>query len=260
MSRGRIIGLVSGKGGVGKTSMAVNLGIALNQEGAEVTVVDADFSASNLGVYLGRYDHPVKIQKVLNGEAEVESAIFRHPTGVKAITSSNEINQVEPDTSQLRDILEKAAEESDYVLVDCPPGLDSTVENILMACDEIMIVTMPTQTAGVNAAQIIEKAKEQRKPILGTVLNKVEGDPEKELVEREVEMMTESHIMAQIPYDNTMKESLFENEPAVLYEPLSEVSIEIKRLAANLEGKEYEAPRFAKIKRKLNNFKDNISS
>jgi septum site-determining protein MinD len=260
MSDGRIIGLVSGKGGVGKTSIAVNLGIALKQQGAEVTVVDADFSASNLGVYLGRYDHPVKIQKVLHGGAETESAIFRHPTGVKAITSSNEINQVEPDTSELKNILDKAAKDSDYVLVDCPPGLDSTVENIMMACDELMIITMPTQTAGVNAAQIIEKAKEQRKPILGTVLNKVEGDPEKELVEREVEMMTESHIMGQIPYDTVMKESLFENEPAILYEPIAEASIEIKRLAAGLEGREYEPPRFSKLKRKLNNFKKNISS
>jgi len=260
MTNGRIIGLVSGKGGVGKTSLSVNLGIALKQRGAEVTIVDADFSASNLGVYLGRYDHPVKIQKVLHGEAETESAIFRHPTGVKAITSSNEINQVEPDTSTLKDILDKAAEESDYVLVDCPPGLDSTVENIMMATDELMIITMPTQTAGVNAAQIIEKAKDQRKPILGTILNKVEGDPEKELVEREVEMMTESHIMGQIPYDTTMKESLFENRPAILYNPLAEATIEIKRLAASLEGAEYQPPKFAKLKRKLNNFKKNISS
>jgi MinD-like ATPase involved in chromosome partitioning or flagellar assembly len=260
MSDGRIIGLVSGKGGVGKTSLAVNLCIGLKQQGAEVTVVDADFSASNLGVYLGRYDHPVKIQKVLHGEADVESAIFRHPTGVKAITSSNEINQVEPDTSELKDILNGAAEDSDYVLVDCPPGLDSTVENIMMACDELMIITMPTQTAGVNAAQIIEKAKEQRKPILGTILNKVEGDPEKELVEREVEMMTESHVMGKIPYDHIMKESLFENEPAILYEPLAEASIEIKKLAASLEGREYEPPKFAKLKRKLQEFKKNISS
>ncbi|MFB6180620.1 MAG: AAA family ATPase [Candidatus Nanohalobium sp.] len=258
MADGRVIGLVSGKGGVGKTSLAVNLGIALNQEGAEVTLVDADFSASNLGVYLGRYDHPVKIQKVLHGEAKADSAIFRHPTGVKAITSSNEINQVEPDTSQLKTILNKASKNSDYVLVDCPPGLNSTVEKIMEACDELMIITMPTQTAGVNAAQIIEKAKELRKPLLGTILNKVEGDPEKELIEREVEMMTESHIMAKIPYDSTMKESLFENEPAVLYKPLAEASIEIKKLAADMEGTRYEPPRFAKIKRKLQDFKENI--
>jgi septum site-determining protein MinD len=259
MSKGRIIGLISGKGGVGKTTLTVNLGIALQQRGKEVTIVDADFSASNLGVYLGRYDHPVKIQDVLHGDAETDSAIFRHPTGIKALTSSNEINKVEPDTAGLRDILQNAAEQSDYVLVDCPPGLNATVETIIEACDELMIVTMPTQTAGINAAQIIEKCKEMQQPILGTVVNKVENEPDKELVEREVEMMTESHILGEIPYDAEMKESLFENTPLVLFNEYSEAAIEIQKLAASLEGENYEEPKFAKFKRGLRNFKKNIS-
>ncbi len=259
MTEGRIIGLISGKGGVGKTTLTVNLGIGLKQLGNEVTLVDADFSASNLGVYLGRYDHPVKIQKVLHNEAEVENAIFRHPTGVKAITSSNEINQVEPNTERLREVLTTAAKDSDYVLVDCPPGLDQTVESIIQACDELLIVTMPTQTAGINAAQIIEKCKELHKPILGTILNKVENNPEKELVEREVEMMTESHILGKVPYDSEMKESLFENTPLSLYNPLSEASLEIEKLAHNLAGEKYEPPKFSKFKRGLRKIKKNIS-
>ncbi len=259
MTKGRIIGLISGKGGVGKTTLTVNMGIGLKQLGNEVTLVDADFSASNLGVYLGRYDHPVKIQKVLHNEATVENAIFRHPTGVKAITSSNEINQVEPNTERLREVLDKASQQSDYVLVDCPPGLDRTVESIIDACDELLIVTMPTQTAGINAAQIIEKCKELHKPILGTILNKVENNPEKELVEREVEMMTESHILGKVPYDTEMKESLFENTPLLLYSPLSEAALEIDRLAHSIDGEQYEAPKFSKFKRSLRKIKKNIS-
>jgi septum site-determining protein MinD len=258
MVDGRIIGLISGKGGVGKTSLTANLGVSLRDLGKEVTIVDTDFAASNLGVFLGKYDHPVKIQHVLQGDAEPETAVFRHPSGVKAITSSNEINYVEPDLENLREVLEHAAEESDYVLVDCPPGLDQTVENIMQACDELMIVTMPTQTSGVNAAQIIEKAKEMRVPILGTVVNKVAGDPEIELVEREVEMMTESHILQQIPHDETMRESLFENKPIVEHKPLAEAALEIKDLAATVEGERYEKPKFAGFKRKLQNLKENI--
>lgn len=258
MSDGRIIGLVSGKGGVGKTSLCVNLGISLSELGKEVTIVDTDFSASNLGVHLGRYDHPVKMQDVLHDEADTDSATFRHPTGVKAISASNEIHKVEPDTFRLRDVLEEAAEGSDYVLVDCPPGLDSTVESVMDACDELVIVTMPTQTAGINAAQIIEKAKQKQQPILGTVINKMEDNPEKELVEREVEMMTESDTIAKVPYDHKMKESLFHNTPLVHHEPISEAALEIKELAARLEGASYERPRFAGLKRKLKNIKENL--
>jgi len=128
MSDGRVIGLISGKGGVGKTTLTVNLGIALKQMGKDVTLVDADFSASNLGVYLGQYDHPVKIQKVLRGEASIEQARFRHPTGIKAVTSSKSINQAEPNTDKLADILHKASRDSDFVLVDCPPGIGTLVE------------------------------------------------------------------------------------------------------------------------------------
>jgi septum site-determining protein MinD len=260
MAGGRIIGLISGKGGVGKTTLTVNLGIALQQMDSEVTVVDADFSASNLGVYLGRYDHPVKIQDVLHGNATLDSAVFRHPTGIKALTSSNEINKVEPNADRLVDILEETSRNANYVLVDCPPGVDQTVEEIITACDELIIVTMPTQTAGINAAQIIEKCKELQQPILGTVVNKVEDDPSKELVEREVEMMTESHILSQIPYDSEMKEALFENTPLVLFNEYSKAAIEINKLAASIDGTQYEEPKFAKFKRGIRKLKKNVSS
>lgn len=256
MSNGRIIGLVSGKGGVGKTSLTVNLGIALRQFDNEVTLIDADFDASNLGVYLGRYDHPVKMQEVLEEERDPEKAIFRHPTGIKVASSSNEITDVEPETANLREILLEASEDSDYVLVDCPPGANSTVDSIIAACDELMIVTMPTQTASTNAAQIIHKAKQMHKPILGTVVNKVEGDSEKELIQQEIEMMTETHILAEIPFDKQMKKSLFENQPLVKYDELAEASIEIQKMAAELDGQQYEPPKFAPIKRKVNKITD----
>ncbi len=259
MDDSRIIGLVSGKGGVGKTSLCVNLGVAISDLGYEVTLVDADFSASNLGVYLGRYEHPVKIQDVLGGGAEIDSAIFRHPSGVKAITSSNELADVEPETEDISQILEAASKDSDFVLVDFPPGLDSTVSSIMEGCDELIIVTMPTQTAGINAAQITEKAKLERYSMLGSVINKVEDRPDRELIDREIETMTETHILAEIPYDPEMKEALFHHKPLIDYKPLSKASIEIKSLAANITGEKYSKPKFAKFKRKLNNLKDRMN-
>lgn len=259
MTEGRVIGLISGKGGVGKTSLSVNLGISLSNFGSEVTIVDTDFSGSNLSVHLGRYDHPVKIQHVLENDEEPANAVFRHPAGVKAIASSNELHHVEPDLEKMDEVIEHTKQNSDYVLVDCPPGLDSTVESIMSHCDELLIVTTPTQTSGINAAQIIEKAKQLRIPILGTVINMSDEDPEIELVEREVEMMTESHTMATIPYDQEMKKSLFEKTPLVVNEPLSEAALKIQELAANLEGQNFERPSFPKLKRGLSKLKETVS-
>ncbi|WP_414836905.1 MinD/ParA family ATP-binding protein [Candidatus Nanohalococcus occultus] len=259
MNEARIIGVVSGKGGVGKTSVTVNVGLALKELGKEVTLVDTDFDASNLGVHLGQYDHPVKIHDVLGAEAEPEDAIFRHSTGVKAVVASNEINRVEPDTELLRYLLETAGQESDYVLVDCPPGIDTTVEEIIDACDELLIVTTPTKTAATNAAQIIEKAKRMHVPVLGTVVNMSENDPGRELVENEVQVMTESDVVAEIPHDDKMKEALFHGTPLVHHEPLSEASLKMKELAHSLEGLQYSKPSFAKFKRKLGNLKEAVS-
>ena len=259
MDDSRIIGLVSGKGGVGKTSLCVNLGVAISDLGYEVTLVDADFSASNLGVYLGRYEHPVKIQDVLEGGAEMDSAIFRHPTGVKAITSSNELADVEPETTDIGQILEEASKNSEFVLVDFPPGLDSTVSSIMEGCDELIIITMPTQTAGINAAKKTKKAKLDRHAMLGSIINKVEKRPDRELIDREVETMTETHILSEIPYDPEMKEALFHHKPLVEYNPLSEASMEIKSLAADITGERYTKPKFARFKRKINNLRDKFS-
>jgi septum site-determining protein MinD len=260
MSRsGRVIGLISGKGGVGKTSLCVNLGASLDEFGSEVTVVDADIAASNLGVHLGRYDHPVKIQDILEDDMEVTSAEFRHPSGLKAISSAKNVDRVEPELDQMREVLEDAASRSDYVLVDCPPGINSDVEQVMDSCDELLIITEPTQTSGLNAAQIIEKAKELNKPILGTVVNKVDDDPDMELIEREIEMMTESHILSKIPFDKTMKKSLFEREPLLHHAPMSEASLEIKELAAEMHGVEYERPKFAKFKRKMRRLSQTLS-
>jgi len=259
MEGARIIGIISGKGGVGKTSITVNLGLALRKMEKEVTLVDTDFDASNLGVHLGEYDHPVKIHDVLEEKADPEDAIFRHSTGIKVVVASNEINRVEPDTELLRYVLEEASWESDYVLVDCPPGMDSTVEDIIDACDELLIVTTPTKTSATNAAQIIEKAKRMHKPVLGTIVNMSEGDPERELIEREVQKMTESDVVAEIPHDSMMKEALFEGTPLLHHEPLAEASIKLKELAHSLEGRRYEEPSFASFKRKLNEIKDAVS-
>ncbi len=259
MGQGRAIGLVSGKGGVGKTTLTVNLGVALKDFGQEVTLVDTDFSASNLGVHLGQYEHPVKTQHVLRNQAEPESAVFRHPEGVKAMVASNELNQVEPELTELAKVIASTKEDSDIVLVDCPPGIDHTVEQVMSAVDELLVVTLPTQSSGINAAQVVEKAKQLRKPVLGTVVNRHEDNPENELVEREMEMMTESHVMSHIPEDSAVKESLFDNKPFVSAQPLSPAAIQTKKLAADIAGVNYEEPSFARLKRGFRQIKENIT-
>jgi len=252
MSKGEILGLVSGKGGVGKTSTCVNLGVALQNLDKDVTLVDTDFSSSNLGVYLSRYDHPVKLQDVLDKNIDVEKAEFDHLTGLKIVPSSNKLEQTHPNTENIKEVFQKISKDRDYVLVDCAPGIDQNLSDVMKACDNLIIITEPTQTSCINAAQIIEKAKELEIPVYGTIINKAENNPDKELVDREIELMTESSIIGKIPYDPLMKESLFENKPLVETKPLAPASIQIQKIAAKLTGNEYKPPKFPKLRRKIN--------
>ena len=89
----RVIGIVSGKGGVGKTTLASNLGIALSKFGRNVTLVDCNVTTSHLGFYFGLYDYPVTLNQVLKGEASLESATY-FSNGVKIIPASLELDDL----------------------------------------------------------------------------------------------------------------------------------------------------------------------
>src|SRR3990167_5306775 len=84
----KIITITSGKGGVGKTTTAINLGAALNFFGKEVIILDANLTTPNIGLHLGAPIVPVSLNHVLNGKAKIIDAIYQHESGTKIIPSS----------------------------------------------------------------------------------------------------------------------------------------------------------------------------
>ena len=84
----KLITITSGKGGVGKTTTAINLGAALNAFGKEVIILDANLTTPNIGLHLGAPIVPVSLNHVLLGKARLSDAIYEHESGTKIITSS----------------------------------------------------------------------------------------------------------------------------------------------------------------------------
>ena len=95
----KTIGIVSGKGGVGKTTFVTNVGLSLIELEKDVVVVDADLSTSNLGLQLGFYQFPIGLQDVLEGNVPITNAIYTHPSGLKIIPATG-----------MREAAEKAVE------------------------------------------------------------------------------------------------------------------------------------------------------
>src|SRR3990167_6287456 len=90
----KLLTIISGKGGVGKTTTAINLGAALNSFGKEVIVLDANLTTPNVGLHLGAPIVPVNLNHVLNGKANIADAIYEHESGMKIVPSSLSVREL----------------------------------------------------------------------------------------------------------------------------------------------------------------------
>ena len=119
----RIIVINSGKGGVGKTTTAINLGASLNKLGKEVIIVDANLNTPNVGLQLGAPIVPITLNHVLKGKATVEEAIYEHHSGTKIVPSSLSIKELTKfNTNEIPRITKELSELCDYVIVDSAAG------------------------------------------------------------------------------------------------------------------------------------------
>ena len=84
----KIYAIISGKGGVGKTTTAINLGTSLNKLGEDVIIVDANLTTPNVGIHLGAPIVPTTLNQVLNNKAKIEDAIYEHESGTKIMPAS----------------------------------------------------------------------------------------------------------------------------------------------------------------------------
>jgi len=140
----KIIVVTSGKGGVGKTTTAINLGAAFNYFGKDVLVVDGNLSTPNVGIHLGSPEVPVNLNHVLLKKADMHEAVYEHDSGLKVIPSSlsiKELKKIKPE--KLKDFKKDFKDISDFVIVDSAAGLGNEVTSVIDLADEIIIVTNP---------------------------------------------------------------------------------------------------------------------
>ncbi len=242
----KIIAVVSGKGGVGKTTFVSNVGTALTEMMKDVVVVDTDLTTSNLGLQLGFYQFPLGLQDALEGNIGIANAIYTHPSGLKVIPASislTYLNKV-PTPYRLKTILRDLR---GLVIIDSPPGLRDDALFVLRAADDIIVITNPEIPAVTDALKVIKISREMGKEPLGIVINRVKHNYE--LRQDEIESMCDCPVIGKIPEDDTVKKSLFEKTPLVSYRPYSPAAIAFRKIAANLIGQEYKPPSFLFLRR-----------
>jgi len=247
----RIIGIVSGKGGVGKTTIVTNLGAALASfHKQRVIIVDCNITTSHLGLYLGMYYHPISLNQVLRGEASMDDAIYDYTIpGLKIIPASLSLDELKGvDIGELKYRIKDLFGKADIVLLDSAPGLGKEGMATLRASDEILFVTTPFVPHVIDVIKAHQIANELGAKSLGIVLN-MSGEGRHELTPQDIEKLVELPIISIIPRDKHILRSLASKIPVVDLNPKSPASREIKKLAATLLGEEYKPIRPKRLER-----------
>jgi septum site-determining protein MinD len=155
---GRAIVITSGKGGVGKTTVTANLGSVLAQSGCKVCLLDADIGLRNLDVVLGLENRIVyHLVDVIAGRCRLKQALIRDKRNenlyLLPASQSDDKNAVAPE--QMRQLCQDIKKECDYILIDCPAGIEQGFRNAVAGADQAVIVTTPEVSAIRDADRII---------------------------------------------------------------------------------------------------------
>lgn len=203
----KIYAVISGKGGVGKTTTTINLGTSLNYLGEDVIIVDANLTTPNVGIHLGAPIVPVTVNHALNNQARFEEAIYEHESGTKVMPASLSLRETEKvNYSKFPELIKKVKKITNYVLIDSAAGLGEEARAAIDACDEIIIVANPEMSSVTDALKTIKLAEEKSKPIAGVIITRYRGKPY-EMSIPNIRDMLEIPIIGIIPEDEAIKES-----------------------------------------------------
>jgi septum site-determining protein MinD len=232
----RIISVLSGKGGVGKTTLVSNLGASLVKRGKNVIILDGNVTTPNLSLHLGIPFYPVTLHDVLNKKAPIEAAIYNHESGLRIIPASLSYEAVKDiDMDKFQATLLKLLGKADIVIVDAAAGLGREALAAINVADDLIVVTNPELPAVTDALRTIKIAEEKGTKVLGVVVNRIRG-LRHELSLNEIKSILEVPIIAAVPEDLAVPRSIAKRLPVVHHKPKSKASLEFQRLAAKIVG------------------------
>jgi septum site-determining protein MinD len=233
----RVIGVLSGKGGVGKTTFTANLGASLSWDyGENVVAIDANTTSSNLGLNFGAYRYPVTLNDVLSGKANVSDAVYAHPSGLKIIPSSTFNDDIKVDATKIKGVVDYLKKFVDYVLLDCPPTLSDETRTMISAINEAIIVTNPEWAALLEAQRTIEYLKGQKKKVIGVIINRADLMPE-DLAK--IKKALKVPVLGTIPVDDVVLKSVDKRVPFIHKYNRTRASRALKKIMERLTGQAF---------------------
>ncbi len=237
MKRAKIIGFISIKGGVGKTTTVSNLGYLLSKDyKKKVLVVDGNFSGPNLALHFGFTKPQYNLHDVMTGKVELQKAIYEHSSGLHILPSSLYNNPT--DCSRFHQYIASLRGYYDLILIDSSPTLNHEMLATVMASDELFVITTPDYVTLASTLHAIRVARQKRTYISGIIINKVRGK-KFELDLNAIQDATKVPVVSVLDDNENVLRALAKGKPVSFFSKNNNVSVEYKKLAAALIGERH---------------------
>jgi septum site-determining protein MinD len=238
----RIIVITSGKGGVGKTTTTANLGMALAKRRRKVAVIDADFGLRNLDLLLGLENRIVYTAvEVLAGQCRLEQALVkdkRFQNLVLLPAAQNRTKEaVTPD--QMRQLVNALARVYEYILIDCPAGIENGFQNAIAPAREAIIVTTPEISAVRDGDRVIGLLEAGGIKRINLIVNRIRPgmvQANDMMSVEDVQEILAVQLLGVVPDDEKVIVSTNKGEPLVLSETPSQAATAFDNIVRRLEG------------------------
>jgi len=237
----RRIVVTSGKGGVGKTTTTANLGAALAMRGKRVVLVDADIGLRNLDLVLGLEKRIVfDLVEVVEGRCQLRQALIRDKRfgeSLAILPAAQTRDKTAVSENQFAKVLDDLAEMCDYVIVDCPAGIEHGFRNAIAGVREAIVVTTPEVSAIRDADRVIGKLNERGLP-MRLIINRIRPEMVRSGDMLSVEDVCEilsAELLGIVPDDEDVIDTTNRGEPIALNTD-SRLGAIFEKIARRLEG------------------------
>ena len=244
--RGRVITVSSGKGGVGKTNISVNLAIALAQRGSKVCVFDADTSLANVNILLNIRPQ-YTLEQLLDGSRKIEEILLSGPGGISIVPAASGIAEFASLNSEQQRILLNALStlehRYDYLIIDTAAGISENVTTFLQATEHCLLIVTPEPTSLTDAFALMKvMRRRQCDTRIHILTNMVDNylssvDLYKRLSSAAIRyLQIDLNYLGYIPRDDYLRLSVQKQVPVTLGYPSSQASHRFQALAESIAG------------------------
>jgi flagellar biosynthesis protein FlhG len=244
--------VASGKGGVGKTNLVVNLGIALAQRGLKVGILDADLGLANIDIVLGLVP-PFNLVHVLRGEKAIREIMIPGPEGIQVFAGGSGVyelaNVAQWHLDRFIAGLRELDGEMDVCLIDTGAGIGRQVMSFVDAAEEAVVITTPEPTAVTDAYGLVKMLSlHNQEATARIVVNMAESQAEGGAVYERLRTVSRRFLGLEVEYlgcverDPAVAKAVREQKPFVVSAPHSRAAQGIQRLADVLTARPPERP------------------